>query len=402
MVYSQATMAQTPDTTAPTIDSIVRYDPTDATTDEETVTFRVTFSEDVVNVSVGDFTLMGTGALNSSIDSVTAITQAVYDVVVNTADGTLSLIVRTANDNIEDLAGNAYDDLVTATEAYTIAQLPVITITADDKTDTQAITDVTIEVTDDTGITAANVTVDSSSTVTASALSCTQTSDTQVDCTITIDGEGTLVIAATDDAGNATTESEEDFVISADVDIDAPYFEVDDDDERLSKRSKNRSTDRSVKFSGTVLALAGGEVKIYDDNDRLGTASIASSDGDWGRTITFKDGKTYDLEFKFYDEHGTKIETKKTYRLFVDSEDPKFTDLPSKLTKYSGQRIWWTATDNDEVKKYRYFWMGKKYNTTTPQFVVPVGTPRGTYELVVRAYDKTGNRTDKKVQVTVR
>jgi len=68
-------------------------------------------------------------------------------------------------------------------------------------------------VTDATGVLAANVTVDGTSTTTTSALNCTQTSVTQVDCTISIDTSGDLVIAATDNASNNATSSETGYIV---------------------------------------------------------------------------------------------------------------------------------------------------------------------------------------------
>ena len=56
------------DTTAPTVASIVRSDPAEATTSERTLVFGVTFSEDVTGVDAGDFALSpdSTGGGSSS------------------------------------------------------------------------------------------------------------------------------------------------------------------------------------------------------------------------------------------------------------------------------------------------------------------------------------------------
>ena len=45
------------DTTAPTVSSIERYSPSSATTDSQTLTYKVTFSEDVTGVGTADFAL---------------------------------------------------------------------------------------------------------------------------------------------------------------------------------------------------------------------------------------------------------------------------------------------------------------------------------------------------------
>ncbi len=392
------------DTTAPTITSIVRQSPTSATTDAETVTFRITFSEAVMNVSSGDFALAGTGATKSSIKSVTEISQSIYDVEVETADGILSLVVRTAVDNIEDLAGNDYDDAVGTSESYTIVRPPVITIDADTKEDTVAITDTTVTVTDDTAIAAANVTVDSDTTVTVTDFSCTQVSSTKVTCTMSIDGKGSLVIRAVDNVGGSATATETGYSINTNIEAERPRTKISNQKKKvkLSKHHTTYITKRHVTFSGTNEYLKGGKVKIYNKKEKIGETTISNATGKWSGTIAFRNGRSYKLTFRFYDKHGNKIDTKGAYKIFVDTEKPVFTDLPRKLTKRPGQRIWWKVTDNHKIKRYRYFWRGKKVKTRNAYFVVPAHTPRGTYKLEVRAYDKAGNKADRVVRVTVR
>ena len=50
-------VADAPDTTAPTVSSIERHIPTDQNTGSQTLVYRVTFSENVTGVDVGDFVL---------------------------------------------------------------------------------------------------------------------------------------------------------------------------------------------------------------------------------------------------------------------------------------------------------------------------------------------------------
>ena len=57
------------DTTAPTIASITRNTPSSSPTDADSVTWRVTFDEDVQNVGAGDFTHSGsTGTLREPLN----------------------------------------------------------------------------------------------------------------------------------------------------------------------------------------------------------------------------------------------------------------------------------------------------------------------------------------------
>ena len=98
------------------------------------------------------------------------------------------------------------------------------------KLQNSAITDTTIQVTDDVAVNVADVTIDASSTVTASVLSCTQTSSTQVDCTISVDTSGDLVISADDTSANSGDDTETNYIVdtiapnipSVSVDTSAP------------------------------------------------------------------------------------------------------------------------------------------------------------------------------------
>jgi hypothetical protein len=104
-------------------------------------------------------------------------------------------------------------------QTYTIdTQKPQITITAPTLLKNSSITDTTIKVIDNNGIKANKVTVDNSSTVNTSSFSCTQTNDSQVDCTISIDGPSNttakkLVIKAEDVVGNDDTAEKDGYII---------------------------------------------------------------------------------------------------------------------------------------------------------------------------------------------
>ena len=97
------------DTTAPTVTSIERQDPTALPTNEDSLTWRVTFDEDVQNVDAADFEVSGTAATVTDVTEATVST--VYDVTVsgnNLADlnATVTLGFAT-NPTIADTANNA-------------------------------------------------------------------------------------------------------------------------------------------------------------------------------------------------------------------------------------------------------------------------------------------------------
>ena len=95
------------DTTAPTVTSITRQDPTSSPTSSDTLTWRVTFSETVESVDPADFVITGTTATLT----VTAVTNSVYDVTASggnlaSVNETVTLAFAT-DQNIVDPSDNA-------------------------------------------------------------------------------------------------------------------------------------------------------------------------------------------------------------------------------------------------------------------------------------------------------
>jgi len=103
------------DDTAPQLVSIVRQTPTSELTNENSVTFRVTFDENMTNVGAADFSLSGTAAADGTVSSVTAATETrIYDVSITgltSSNGTVNLNIASGHD-LKDLVGNPLTDLV--------------------------------------------------------------------------------------------------------------------------------------------------------------------------------------------------------------------------------------------------------------------------------------------------
>ncbi|MCB9809030.1 peptidoglycan-binding protein [Candidatus Nomurabacteria bacterium] len=97
-----------------------------------------------------------------------------------------------------------------------------ITITPTTKLDNTSITDTTIQVTNDNGILASEVQVHTNNTAGYSNLNCTQTTTTQVDCTISIDTSGDLILTTTQ--GGYAIESN--YIIDT-VDPQTPSVSID-------------------------------------------------------------------------------------------------------------------------------------------------------------------------------
>ena len=114
------------DSTAPTLTSIERYNPTAATTDSQTLVYEVTFSEEVTGVGTDDFVLSSdsTGAANS-ITSISS-SGSQYSVTVSaSSDGTYNLDL-VQNHGIEDLADNLLTNTATTgvDQTYTVNTVP--------------------------------------------------------------------------------------------------------------------------------------------------------------------------------------------------------------------------------------------------------------------------------------
>ena len=177
------------DTTPP---AIVITSPTLTSTSTITnTTIRVT---DDVAISTSTVMVSGSATPNTLVCTQTSSTQVDCTVHV-TASGTLSV-------NAMDVGGTA---AVTASRSgYVVDTMPpVITITSPILTSSSTITNTTIRVTDNFGIASSTLSL-STSTAATSAFSCTQTSSTQVDCSLNVTGSGDLHIGASDSVGNAS------------------------------------------------------------------------------------------------------------------------------------------------------------------------------------------------------
>ncbi|WP_071885486.1 rhamnogalacturonan lyase family protein [Rufibacter tibetensis] len=107
------------DIVAPTVNSASRQQPAAELTNAASVTYRVTFSENVKGLDVSDFTLTATGTAAGTIESVSAASGDVIDVIVAVAgDGTLRLDVNSTG--ITDEANNPLEEGFATGEMYTL------------------------------------------------------------------------------------------------------------------------------------------------------------------------------------------------------------------------------------------------------------------------------------------
>ncbi len=107
------------DNIPPSVSTINRLAPANATTNAESVVYHVNFSENVTGVDINDFTLTPTGNVAGTIAAVTAVTSKSYDITVNniSGDGTLRLDLNADNSSIIDEAN------ITLAEGFTNGEI---------------------------------------------------------------------------------------------------------------------------------------------------------------------------------------------------------------------------------------------------------------------------------------
>ena len=109
------------DTTAPTVASVTRADP--SPTNLASVNFTVTFSEPVTGVDTSDFSLTTTGVSGASVGTVTG-SGTTWTVPVNTGTGNGAIRLDVVNDNsIKDGVDNLLSAGFTGGEAYSVIKI---------------------------------------------------------------------------------------------------------------------------------------------------------------------------------------------------------------------------------------------------------------------------------------
>ena len=197
------------DNTAPTVASIVRQTPTSSPTNADSLTWRVTFSEDVKNVDAADFAIGGTTASVTDVTEATAST--VYDVTASGGNlASLDATVTLSFAGGQDIADNADNALSNPAPAGTNDStwvvdntVPTVAITDVPPTSSAAFTATFTFSEDVTGFVASDITVGNG---TASAFTAT-TADRVYTASITPTASGEVTVdvavdAATDAAGN--------------------------------------------------------------------------------------------------------------------------------------------------------------------------------------------------------
>ena len=118
----------TVDTTAPTVVSFERSNPTGNLTSSQTLVFRTLFSEDVANANSSDFVVLSSSSSTGNVTDVSQINPSTYDVTVEVdGDGTFNLGIASRH-SIGDKAtpSNPLTDITqpATDESYTVDATP--------------------------------------------------------------------------------------------------------------------------------------------------------------------------------------------------------------------------------------------------------------------------------------
>jgi LPXTG-site transpeptidase (sortase) family protein len=272
------------DTSDPTLISFTRFNPPTSPTNADTLIFRATFDETVVNVSAGDFVV--NGATTATITLVTQISGTVYEITVSGGDlagfnGTVGLDLSGSQD-ITDSVGNALPGGEPATdETYVVDNTaPTVAIGAPSValTNTGPV-DFAITVTgaNTINLTAGNVTLNTTGTATG-AVSVTNGNTANPTVTISgITGDGTIGISivagiASDTAGNTSAAAGPSATFT--VDNTAPTVAIGAPSAALTNTGP---VDFAITVAGAnTINLTAGDVTLNTTGTATGTVSVTN------------------------------------------------------------------------------------------------------------------------------
>jgi tripartite motif-containing protein 71 len=204
---------------------------------------------------------------------------------------------------------------------------------------------------------------------------------------------------------------------SSDIEYWIKGREKEEKGNNLNKFQANFINGKDLRLQGQNIEAKSGYLKIYERTKKGGKHLIETEEidfsGDWDAKLDdFKNGKSKTIYFKTIDLEGNESEMSPGYDIILDSKKPYFKKSQIDLFqtyKKKPQIINFEADDGEtEVSFYRLKliqnnkviknWRKQKSN----YYYVPSDVKPGTYTLVIRAYDKAGNKVEKMVTVLVR
>ena len=292
-----APVTGTVDTTAPTVASIVRQSPSSSPTNVDSLTWRVTFSEDVDNVDAADFAVTGTTATLS----VTRVTASAYEVTASGGglaglDATVTLGFA-AGQSIVDTAGNGLESTtptVTNDNSYVVDNTaPTVTIMGVPSTSRMPFTATFTFSEAVTGFSVADITVDNGA---ASAFARSDAMTYTATITAAIDGAVTVSVAAgvaLDAAGNGNMAATG---VTGTVDTTAPMVASIVRQNPSSSPTNADDLTWRVTFSEDVVGVDATDFAVTG-TEAMATLSVAAVSGSTAAyDVTASGGGLADLD----------------------------------------------------------------------------------------------------------
>ncbi len=323
------------DKTPPSVDTIVRLNPSGPRTNATSVDFAVTFSESVVDVAEGDFAVVMTDVTGASITNI-AGSGTDWTVTVNTGtgEGTVGLNATAGPGPAKDEVGNARAGAVTGA-VYTIDRTaPHVTAIARSNPPEEDINDasVTFAVTFDedmTGLTGGDFELAIGGLVTtASITSVTGGAKAWAVEVNTGSGDGTLGLNAVttgpgrDLAGNPLGEA---YTVGETYAIDktAPEISVN----VLYTKDNRPELTGSVTDSAATISIEIGTQTVGATNNGDGTWTLADD------VLTALSDGTYDVKASASDTLGNVGTDTTADELTIDTTPPSVTNIRSSVAQ---------------------------------------------------------------------
>ena len=312
------------DSTAPTLASIARSNPSSATTNSQTLIYKVTFSEDVTGVDQADFELSDSSTGTGSI-TVSRISDSAYSVTVTaTADGTFNLDLVSSGHGIADTASNPLTNAVpttgtdhtyTVSTAVTDSTAPTLASIERSNPSSATTSSQTLiyKVTfseDVTGVDQADFVLSAGSTGTGSVTGLTGSGSAySVTVTATADGTFNLDLASSghgiaDTASNPltnavpTTRTDHTYTVSTAVtDSTAPTLASIERSNPSSATTSSQTLIYKVTFSEDVTGVDQADFELSDSSTGTGTITVSEVSGDtYNATVAVNTDGTFNLD----------------------------------------------------------------------------------------------------------
>jgi hypothetical protein len=169
----------------------------------------------------------------------------------------------------------------------------------------------------------------------------------------------------------------------------------------FGQAKKINTKSKTLTFKGNNSLIANGSVQLYRGGTLVQTTTTDAT-GAWNLKLKEKKDTTVTFYLRYLDSGGTELGTSAGYKIKIDTQKPKITNLPIFLTKAKGAKIWWEAKDNVKVTSYKISFLGKTKTTKSKAFTVPLDAPAGLHILNLKALDAVGNSVSRMVTVRVK